>query len=81
MRKIILIIFFFFIQILNIFSGEPNLKKVISDLDSPWSISFINKDKVLVTEKSGNLILVNLKNKIIKKIKHNLQILEDGQGG
>ena len=37
--------------------------------------------KVLITEKSGNLLLVNLSNKKTKKIKHNLNILEDGQGG
>ena len=38
-------------------------------------------NKVLVTEKSGNIILVDLNNKKNKKIKHNLNILEDGQGG
>ena len=36
---------------------------------------------VLVTEKSGNLTLVDFNNKKLNKIKHNLNILEDGQGG
>ena len=34
----------------------------------------------MVTEKSGNILLIDLNTKT-KKIKHNLQILEDGQGG
>ena len=81
MKKIILIAFFFLIQVTNIFSNEPKLQKVIDGLDGPWSISFINDNKVLVSEKSGNLILVDLNIQKIKNIKHNLNILEDGQGG
>ena len=48
------------------------LQEIINGLDSPWSLSFINDSKVLITEKSGNLILINLNNQKIKKIKHNL---------
>tara|TARA_B100000963_G_scaffold13639_1_gene10522 strand:+ start:191 stop:1177 length:987 start_codon:yes stop_codon:yes gene_type:complete len=54
---------------------------VINGLDSPWSISFINNYTLLVTEKAGDIKLINLDNKKIKNIKHNLNILEDGQGG
>ena len=36
---------------------------------------------ILVTEKSGNLLKINLTNKKIDKFTHNLNILEDGQGG
>ena len=50
-------------------------------MNSPWSLSFINKNLVLISEKPGNLVLADLENKKIKKIKHNLNILEDGQGG
>jgi len=81
MRKIILITSFFFIDFFHIFSTEPNLQEIINNLDSPWSFSFISDNNVLVTEKSGNIKLINLSTKKIKKIKHNLNILEDGQGG
>ena len=81
MKKITLIIFFFSIQIFNVLSDEPNLKEKINGLNSPWSFSFINENKILVTEKPGNILLIDLKTKKTKKIKHNLQILEDGQGG
>ena len=36
---------------------------------------------ILVTEKSGNLLKINLLNKKIDKLTHNLNILENGQGG
>ena len=55
--------------------------KIVDGLKSPWSFSFINQNKILITEKSGKLNLVNLQNKSIKNIGHNLNILEEGQGG
>ena len=81
MKKIILIISFFLSQSVNISSNELKLQESIKGLNAPWSLSFIEDNKVLVTEKSGNIILVDLNNKKNKKIKHNLNILEDGQGG
>ena len=81
MRKIILVIFLFLVQSNQLLTFEPKLQKIINGLNSPWSLSFINDNKALITEKSGNLILVDLKNQKIKKIKHNLEILEHGQGG
>ena len=50
-------------------------------MNSPWSITFIKKNQLLITEKSGNLILADLKNQKLKKINHNLKVLVDGQGG
>ena len=81
MKKIILIISFFLYQTVNISSNEIKLHESIKGLNTPWSLSFIEDNKVLVTEKPGNIILVDLKNKKIKKIKHNLNVLADGQGG
>ena len=81
MKKIILIIFVITIYAFHVFSYEPKLQEAINGFNSPWSFSFINNNKALVTEKSGNLILVDFNNKKAKKIKHNLNILEDGQGG
>ena len=78
------IIFFFLIyltQFLNLNSNEPKLEELIKDLKNPWSLSFITDENILITEKSGNLLKINLTNKKIKKLTHNLNILEDGQGG
>ena len=81
MKKVVLSIILFFNLTLQVSSNEPKLQKIINGLNSPWSLSFINDTKVIITEKSGNLILVDLNNQKIRKIKHNLDILEDGQGG
>ena len=50
-------------------------------MNRPWSLSFIDTNKIIVTEKSGNIKLVSLSEKKISDINHNLNILEDGQGG
>ncbi len=81
MKKVILIVCFFLIYTFNLFSVEPKLQEVLKGLDSPWSLTFITDNKVLITEKAGNLKLVDFNNKKIKEIKHNLDVLEDGQGG
>ena len=81
MKKITLIFIFFISQFLNLSSNEHKLEEVIKDLNNPWSLSFMSDNDILVTEKSGNLLKINLTNKKIDKFKHNLNILEDGQGG
>jgi aldose sugar dehydrogenase len=80
MKKITLILIYL-AQFLNLSSNEPKLEEVIKDLNNPWSLSFVNETDILITEKSGTLLKVNLINKKIKKLTHNLNILEDGQGG
>ncbi len=81
MKKFTLITCLYFFLISNVISIEPKLLEVINSLNNPWSLSFIDKNNVLITEKRGNFKLVNLNNKKIKTINHNLDILEDGQGG
>ena len=81
MKNIILIFYIYFIQFLNLSSNEPKLEELIQGLKNPWSFSFITNEEILVTEKSGNLLKINLINKKIDKFSHNLNILEDGQGG
>ena len=63
------------------YSSEIKLIKIFDGLNKPWSISFIDETNILITEKPGNLLVVNLKDKTKSVIKHNLSVLEDGQGG
>ncbi len=81
MKKITLIFLFYFVQYLNLSSNEIKLEEIIKDLNNPWSLSFMTDENILVTEKSGGLFNINLTNKKINKFTHNLNILEDGQGG
>ena len=81
MRKISYLVIFFFLNVTFLHSEEIKLTKIIENLKSPWSLSFINQSEVLITEKSGNIIYFHLEKEKLQNIKHNLKILEKGQGG
>ena len=81
MKKINFFLIIILIQTLNLKAEDFKLDQIISGLNSPWSLSFKNQNEILITEKSGKILFVDLKNKTIKNINHNLDILEDGQGG
>ena len=81
MKKILLILFIYLTQLLNLSSNEPKLEEIIKGLNNPWSLSFMTDKNILITEKSGSILKINLINKKISKFTHNLNILEDGQGG
>ena len=57
------------------------LTKITEGLKSPWSLSFINQNEILITEKLGNIIYFNLETQELKNIRHNLKIKSYGQGG
>ena len=78
MKKLIIILILFST---NLNAGNFKLERIIKGLDSPWSLTFIDEQNLFITEKSGNIKFVNLNEKIIKDVSHNLDILEDGQGG
>ena len=82
MKKIIILFLIIILfQTLNIKAEDFKLNQIISGLKSPWSLTFKNENEILITEKSGQILFINIKDKIIKNINHNLDILEDGQGG
>ena len=81
MKKIILISIIFIFQFSVSITKEPKLEEILGGLKSPWSLSFIDDSRLLITEKSGNFFLANIKNKDLSEINHNLDILVDGQGG
>ena len=78
MIKIITISLFFFT---NLLAADLKLDEIFRGLNKPWSLTFIDNSEILITEKSGRIKYINLKNKTIKTTNHNLKILEDGQGG
>ena len=80
MKKIFLFIFI----ILNFSSVSlaENLKfKKITSLNKPWGSSFISNDEIIITEKSGKIKIVNILTNDVTQVEHNLNFLEDGQGG
>ena len=75
----------FFIFLIFIFSNIASAKnfnfKKIVDLKDPWGSTFVDHNNILITEKSGIIKLVDITNKDIDLINHNLNFLEHGQGG
>ncbi len=78
MKKVLSIFLFFFT---NLYAEDFQLEKIIDGFERPWSLSFIDSQNLLVTEKPGNIKFINLQEKKIKDLNHNLKVLEDGQGG
>ena len=74
MIKKIFIFLILLIQTFHLESREPKLEEVISGMDSPWSFSFISENKIIVSEKPGNLKIVNLEDKKVKRVNHNLKV-------
>ena len=56
------------------------LEKLVK-LDAPWGSSFISKNEIILTEKEGEIKIVNINTKNIFNVEHNLNFLVDGQGG
>jgi quinoprotein glucose dehydrogenase len=79
-KKILFSSLLLILLITNGNSFEIKLSKLI-DLENPWGSTFINNDELLVTEKYGSIKLINLKNKKVTSINHNINFLVDGQGG
>ena len=79
MKKIILV-FFLLIKPSLIFAENYNLKELVS-LKSPWGSTFINNEELIITEKGGNIKIVNIVNNNLIEIDHNLNFREHGQGG
>ncbi len=79
MKKLIIILFLF--NFSNLYSSEFKLEKIFDDLKKPWSLSFIDKENVIITEKTGKLMTLNLKDNKTNEIKHNLSLISLGQGG
>ena len=77
MKKLLI---FFILLTTNLFA-EINLVKIKDGLEGPWSLTIVDEGKYLITEKPGNIILFNENNETSKKIEHDLDVLEDGQGG
>ena len=80
MKKIIIYLLFYFVSS-HLYASEIKFEKIVDKLNEPWSLSFIDKEKIIFTEKAGKLYILNLKNKKISEIEHNLNVLEYGQGG
>ena len=79
-KQLIIISSFYIIFTANVYSFEYKIRKIAS-FESPWGMSFINKNNLLITGRKGVTTLYNIESKKKTKIKHNLNYLVAGQGG
>jgi len=80
MKKLLLKIVLSLLLSTNTYAENIKFTKII-DLDKPWGSSFISDNEMIVTEKSGKIKIINIKNNNVTKVEHNLNFLETGQGG
>jgi aldose sugar dehydrogenase len=67
-----LIFFLFLLNYSYLYASEIKFEKIIDILNKPWSLSFIDNENIILTEKNGKIFTLNLQKKDIKEIKHNL---------
>ena len=66
----------FFLLTFNLNASEYKLEKVISGLNKPWGMSFINDNELFLTQKSGEILKINLTTKEVKNFSHNLKVVQ-----
>ena len=74
---IILINFFW----INLSANEFNLEKTSISLNYPWGMTWLNQDHLLITQKSGEIFLVNTKSYEQTSVTHSIPFVQHGQGG
>ena len=79
-KRTLVTIFLFTLFINYSFADNLKFEKIVN-LKGPWGSTFINDTELLITEKSGEIKLIDLNSKKISSLNHNLNYLEHGQGG
>jgi len=60
---------------------ELKVEQVADDLGIPWGMVFLSSDKLLITERSGSILILDLKKHRKTKLKNTPDVMVDGQGG
>ena len=74
--RLIKVILFLLIFNSQVYANEYKLVEVFSNLNKPWGMSFIDNDNVLITQKSGDILKINLNTKSILELEHNLAVVD-----
>ena len=59
---------------MNCFAAEIKINKILN-LEDPWGSTFINNKELIVTEKFGKIILINIETGELSNIKHDINFL------
>ena len=80
MKALFYLVFLLIFSSSNNYSENYKFTKII-EINEPWGSSFINDNEMIISEKSGKIKIINIKNSNVTKVDHNLNFLESGQGG
>ena len=77
---------YFLVFLLLFFCSEKSFSENLSftkitNLDEPWGSSFINENELIITEKNGQIKIVNVSDGNTEIVNHNLNYTVSGQGG
>ena len=61
-------------------SGITLLKTPVN-LDTPWGMTWLDDNNLLITQKSGEIFLINTEDYTQTQIKHDIPSVQYGQGG
>ena len=95
MKVFFLILIFYLFQFLNVFADVKfsdykdykipkinfQLREISKGLNYPWGMTFIDDENLLITEKNGRLLKVNIITWEQENISHELNIFTGRQGG
>ena len=59
--KILITIFIYILFSSISYASDYKLEKVIDNLTKPWGMSFINDNELFLTQKTGEILKINLK--------------------
>ena len=74
--KILITIFIYSLFISISYASEYKLEKVIDNLTKPWGMSFINDNELFLTQKTGEILKINLKTKEVINFDHELKVVQ-----
>ena len=81
--KMFIIIFSILIHFfwINLSANEFNLEKTPISLNYPWGMTWLDQDHLLITQKSGEIFLVNTQSYEQTSVTHDIPFVQHGQGG
>lgn len=62
-------------------TASPRVTTILEELDRPWSVDWISDKEVLITERGGRLLLINLASNTRQTINNVPAVTARGQGG
>ena len=81
MRKLTFILLIIPFYLASASELDITLSEVTDNLSEPWGMSFIDDEKLLITEKTGAIIRIDMKTGTKYEIEHDLNFYYYGQGG